>query len=431
MPPGLRIPPFLTIDFVDSPDDESIAQMHSSKSKRHSVGKELHQIGGKENLDGSYNFVVCNRLSDNFLDPIKAFQLCLRVLQPGGILYISTGSESNLTRYISDMQSKKSEIRILDSAANKDEKGELTYIIEKVDYIPEAIGILKENPEPEVEYSIDVVVPIYNAFEDVEKCIYSLLKHQDVYRIILINDCSADKRIKELFNTLRKYRCKKLEIVENKENLGYLKTANIGMKMSKKDVILLNSDTIVTTGWAKKLNQCAYSRHCIGIVTPFSNNGVECSIPEPSQDNEIPEGFSIESFAELVEKCSLNRYPELVTSVGFCMYIRRSVIDEIGYLDEKNFGLGFGEENDFSMRASRIGYKSVLCDNTFIFHKGAASFSTRRNALIQKSAKVLDQMYPDFWPAMHLFWQTKPLQVFRDNIKGALELHKMKRTSFQ
>jgi O-antigen biosynthesis protein len=377
--------------------------------------------------DEVYDFVICDKPLDNLTDSIESFQLWLRIIKPGGILYLTASIDGILSKYMSNLQS---EIKILDSASDLyGNDKEQIYIIEKANYTSKIVDILGANPNLNTEYTVDVIVPIYNAYEDVEKCLYSLFKQQDIYRIILVNDCSTDKRVKELLNILRKHQCERFKVVENKNNIGYLKTANVGMSTTKNDVILLNSDTMVTSGWARKLRACAYSRHCIATVTPFSNNGVECSIPNPGESNEIPEGFTIDSFAELVENCSINRYPELVTAVGFCMYIRRAVIDEIGYLDEENFGLGYGEENDFSMRATQKGYKNILCDNTFVFHKGGASFSHKRNALIQKSAMVLEKMYPDFWPAMHLFWRSKPLKELHNNIKRAIELRALTQNS--
>ncbi|EQD51719.1 family 2 glycosyl transferase, partial [mine drainage metagenome] len=167
--------------------------------------------------------------------------------------------------------------------------------------------------------------------------------------------------------------------------------------MTKKDVILLNTDTVVTPGWARKMRACAYSDDRIATVTPFTNNGRMCSVPEFLGNNEIPEGFTVETFAECVENASSNCYPELVTAVGFCMYIRRSVIDEIGYFDDINFEMGYGEEVDFSFRATCKGYKNVLCDNTFVFHKGRASFLDTQDALMEKNHKVLAGKYPELW----------------------------------
>jgi O-antigen biosynthesis protein len=165
------------------------------------------------------------------------------------------------------------------------------------------------------------------------------------------------------------------------------------------------------------MRACAYWNNKIATVTPFTNNGMMCSVPDFLKNNDIPEGFTIDSFAECVEASSLRQYPELVTAVGFCMYIKRNVIDEIGYFDEVNFGKGYGEEGDFSARACKKGYKNVLCDDTFIFHKGRASFLDGQESLLQKNHKVLGELHPEFWPAVARFERLKPLKGLHDNLK--------------
>jgi O-antigen biosynthesis protein len=204
---------------------------------------------------------------------------------------------------------------------------------------------------------VSICIVTYRARDLLRDCLRSI--HETVkslsFEIIVVDNHSEDgtlEMIKTEFHAVR--------LVVNDHNTGYTRPNNQAMRESKGSyILLLNPDTIVTLGWARKMRACAYSRQCIATVTPFTNNGTECSILELGQSNEVPEGFTIESFAELVENCSVNQYPELVTAVGFCMYIRRAVIEEIGYLDEENFGLGYGEENDFSMRATRKGYKNV------------------------------------------------------------------------
>jgi GT2 family glycosyltransferase len=344
------------------------------------------------------------------------------VVKTGGFLYLAVADATSLLKSMSYLQSDRSGLRIVDSATSVAD-GRQTLIVEKADYVSKIVVTLRKATEENganFEYPIDVVVPIYNAYEHLERCLYSLFKHQDMYRIILIDDCSTDKRVKELLQILQEHKGKRFEIVENEANVGFVKTANRGMQMVKGDVILLNSDTIVTSGWARKMMACAYANDRVGTVTPFTNVGGETSIPEFGQANEIPAGLTIDSFAELVEKCSFNRFPELVTAIGFCMYVRRAVIDEIGYFDEKNFGRGYGEENDFSMRAIRKGYKNVLCDNTFVFHKVGASFGHARDAHIVKSKPILEKLWPEFWPAIYLFWQLNPLKELQDNVKAEL-----------
>lgn len=300
----------------------------------------------------------------------------------------------------------------------------------KADYIPEILGMLKKGNLPIVsdkEGSLDVFVPIHNAYDDLLRCLYSLFSCQDVYGIILLDDCSTDTKVKDLLGTLKLHEREAFRIESNPKNLGYVKTANEGMRMAKNDVILLNTDTVVTVGWARKMRACAYSNDRIATVTPFTNNGGMCSVPEFLENNKIPEGFTVGSFAECVENASSNRYPELVTAVGFCMYIRRNVIDEIGYFDEVNFETGYGEEVDFSFRASRRGYKNVLCDNTFVFHRGRASFLDTQDTVMERHHRVLRKKYPELWGALRLFERSNPLKSNHDRLISEMKARGFRR----
>src|SRR5437660_892895 len=110
-----------------------------------------------------------------------------------------------------------------------------------------------------------------------------------------------------------------------------------------RDVLLLNSDTIVTAGFLDRLQACVYADQRTGIVSPLSNNATICSVPEIGQSNLIPEGSTIDSFGALLAESSLGLRPEIVTAVGFCMYVRDAVLARVGYFDEENVGRGHGE----------------------------------------------------------------------------------------
>jgi O-antigen biosynthesis protein len=295
---------------------------------------------------------------------------------------------------------------------------------EKGDYIPKILRMLEDGHQL-IDFDgkdpLEVVVPIYDAYHDFLRCLYSLFNYQDIYRIILLDDSSTDTRVKDLLRILKEHEQERFRIEENPQNLGYLKTVNKGMRMTKNDVILLNTDTVVTRGWARKMRACAYSDDRIATVTPFTNNGRMCSVPEFLENNAIPKGFTVDSFAECVENASSNRYPELVTAVGFCMYIRRSVLDEVGYFDDVNFEMGYGEEVDFSFRATCRGYKNVLCDNTFVFHRGRASFLDMQDAVMEKNHKVLAEKYPDLWAAIALFERSNPLKGLHNRLKKEMK----------
>lgn len=285
---------------------------------------------------------------------------------------------------------------------------------------------------------VDIVVPIYNAYEYTEECIKSILKYTNLqeHTLLLINDKSPDERIMPM---LQKYanenKDKNIVVLENKENMGFVKTVNKGMKYSENDVILLNSDTEVTKNWLEKIINCAYSNEYIATVTPFTNNGTIFSIPNFGVDNELPTNLSLEKFAELVEKCSEKIYPEVTTGNGFCMYIKRTVIDEIGIFDDITFEKGYGEENDFCYRALDYGYINVLCDDTFIYHKGTQSFKKEnmtqsRIELSKKHMKLLTDKYPIYVRKTDNFIFNNPFKEIQENININLAIYNKKRILF-
>lgn len=282
---------------------------------------------------------------------------------------------------------------------------------------------------------IDIIVPIYNAFEYTQECIKSVLKHTDLSlnRLVLINDKSPDEKILPM---LLKYKSensdKNIEVVDNEENLGFVKTVNKGMLLSESDVILLNSDTEVTKKWIEKITACAYSNEYIATVTPLTNNGTIASVPNFGIDNELPKNMSLDEYSQMIENISAHRYPQLTTGNGFCLFIKRSVIDEIGVFDDETFGKGYGEENDFCYRALDYGYSHVLCDDTFIYHKGTQSFkkenlTASRAALIDKHMALLKAKYPLYVNKTDLFLAINPLKDIQENIDLNIALYKKKK----
>lgn len=223
----------------------------------------------------------------------------------------------------------------------------------------------------------DIIIPIYNAYECVKACVESVLKNTnfDKAHLILIDDKSPDERMVPLIEKYEKENSKKITVLKNDKNLGFVGTVNRGMKYSKNDVLLLNSDTEVSGGgWLDRIIKCAYSDKAIATVTPLSNNATLASVPEIFERNELPKGYDLEKMNEVVQKYSDREYPEIPTAHGFCMYIKRESLEKVGYFDEKNFGKGYGEENDFCFRCFEYGYRHVLCDDVYVLHKESQSF---------------------------------------------------------
>jgi GT2 family glycosyltransferase len=276
---------------------------------------------------------------------------------------------------------------------------------------------------------VDIILPVYNGVDFLDPCINSVLENTDLTfnNLIIIDDNSTDSRVRDILQRLTNdHDGKNITIILNDINYGFVKTANMGMKMSDRDdVIMLNADTVVTKNWLNKLQKAAYLSPDIATVTPFSNNATICSIPRFDEINEIPPSFTVQSFGEFIENISLRYYPEIPTAIGFCMYMKRSAIRKVGFFDEKNFGKGYGEENDFCMKAMKMGYKNILDDSTFIYHKGGLSFSsTKKTKLVPKAVEKLDSIHPEYLPMVTRFINENPLKPIHDYINLRLSLTK-------
>ena len=274
----------------------------------------------------------------------------------------------------------------------------------------------------------DVIIPIYNAYDCLKPCIESVINNtkfdKDNY-LILIDDKSPDERVLPLLEEYKK-KYKFIKLLKNEKNLGFVGTVNKGMKESKNDVVLLNSDTEVTKNWLKKMSECAYSDNNIATVTPLSNNATLASVPKAFTPNELPTGMSLEEMADIVEKSAYNSNYEVLTGHGFCLYIKRSVIEEVGLFDEEGFGRGYGEENDFCFRCLDCGYRNVICDNTYIYHKESQSFSDDKKALIEEGLELLDKRYPDYRKLLNDWIPTKKICFIGNNISLSLGTKEVK-----
>ena len=286
--------------------------------------------------------------------------------------------------------------------------------------------------------NVDIIVPVYNAYEYTEECIKSVLKNTDLnkHRLILINDKSPDEKIMPMLQKyVRENEDKQIVVLENEENSGFVKTVNRGMCYSKNDVILLNSDTEVTNNWLEKMITCAYSNDYIATATALTNNGTIASVPNFGVDNDLPKNMTLEQYAKMIEDISLKRYPELTTGNGFCMYIKRNVIEEIGLFDDITFEKGYGEENDFCYRALDHGYTNVLCDDTFIYHKGTQSFKKEnltktRTAIIDDHMKKLRAKYPIYTTKTDQFLALNPIKDISKNVLLNTLIYKKRKVLF-
>jgi GT2 family glycosyltransferase/glycosyltransferase involved in cell wall biosynthesis len=267
---------------------------------------------------------------------------------------------------------------------------------------------------------IDIIIPIFNAYDSVSSCIQSVLEHSgDEVNILLIDDASTDFRIQLYLNELTTRGDKRLKILRNSVNAGFVRSVNVGMATSANDVVLLNSDTLVQSDWVSKLAFCAYSTPMVASVTPFSNNAEICSYPTFCRNTSV-NGLDTSTLCEAMQAVDDGIYPQLPTGVGYCMYIRRAAISAVGIFDAERFGHGYGEENDFCIRATQAGFKHLLCTSTYVVHHGAQSFQDQAKELKESHLQTLHNLYPQYKQEISEFVSTDPIEPFRDRIQEEL-----------
>jgi GT2 family glycosyltransferase/glycosyltransferase involved in cell wall biosynthesis len=278
-------------------------------------------------------------------------------------------------------------------------------------------------PPDRLPGAVDVVVPVYRAPAAFARCLASLLAHTDLSRdrLVLVPDGPQPPETEALLARAAAENPAGVLLLRTPERQGFVGAVNLGMAASDRDVILLNSDTAVTAGWLGKLQAAAYSAPEIATVTPFSNSATIGSLPRFLETNALPAGWDADRFAQRVEERSRRAYPRLPTGVGVCLYIKRKALDRLGLFDRASFGLGYGEESEFCMRALKAGFAHVLDDATFIYHEGQRSFGTSREGRVAAAHRAMRRLHPEYMATVAAFLRADPIQPLRERVLAGLD----------
>jgi GT2 family glycosyltransferase len=245
--------------------------------------------------------------------------------------------------------------------------------------------------------SCDILIPFYNGLNYLRDCIESIINNTDYpHNILLIDDGSDDYTKQQISQYVETY--PHISIQSHPKRLGYLKACNAGLRASTGDyIVLLNSDTYVLPGWLDRLIDCAESDKKIAIVNPITNMASILSVP-------MPPGLTVYTMGERISQFSQRRYPDVVTASGFCLFLKKEALAALGQFDEI-YGIGYCEESDYSMRAIDRGWRVVVADNAFVYHKGSGTFgqllrqehySRNRDIFDQRWEKLYDAHYNNF-----------------------------------
>ncbi len=267
---------------------------------------------------------------------------------------------------------------------------------------------------------IDVIIPVYKGLGPTRRCIESVLTHRqaDALEVVAVDDATPEPEIAAYLDGLAA--SGRVALIRHRENRGFVEAVNAGMSLHPdRDVVLLNSDTEVANDWLDRLAAAGRRSPDIGTVTPFSNNATICSYPFDGWTGGVPGTLGLERLDRLFASTHAGVSVDLPTGVGFCMFIRRDCLAAMGLFDARRFGRGYGEENDFCMRAAKAGWRNVLAADVFVFHEGAVSFSDERFTLMPMALAALLEVHPEYLDAVRAFIDANPAARLRSAIDEA------------
>jgi len=268
--------------------------------------------------------------------------------------------------------------------------------------------------------NLAIVVPVHNGTEDLERCLASLARHRPPNsEILLVDDASTDARVLPILRSFAAAQAN-VRVVEIAENRGFVATVNRGAAEAppEADLLLLNTDTEVTAGWATEMLEAMAEHPGAVVCCPLSNNATILSVPRFQQDTPLTFGLGPDDMANLVRAASgETRSVAIPTPVGFCMLIKREAWRRWGPFDEA-FGRGYGEEDDFGQRVQAGGGVVIGAVRSFVSHKGAVSMGNTPEVEARKrrNGQLLLSRWPNYNDRTRAWCRDNPMRPLHERI---------------
>lgn len=214
----------------------------------------------------------------------------------------------------------------------------------------------------------DIIIPVWDQLEATRQCMDSIVKHTSCpYRLIIIDNGSREKTSRYL-EEFKSSSGAAVTLIRNQTNLGFVKAANQGIRASGAPyVCLMNNDTVATDGWLTEIIKAMDSNPKLGLANPSSNTS-----------GQFPgKGQTIEDYAAGLKNLK-GQLQELCRCRGFCMVMKRSVVERLGVLYEI-YNIGYFEETDYSLRALEAGFGIARVKSSYVYHREGATFKTLKD----------------------------------------------------
>lgn len=234
-----------------------------------------------------------------------------------------------------------------------------------------------------------IIIPTHNKEEYTIRCIESIRRHTDGYLILWVDDASARESIEAVRHYLEK-EAVPYELIAKKENTGFAGAVNLGlaraMDLNSGFVVIQNNDTEVYEGWLDRMTDVAGRDPRIGAVGPLTSPCISWQAVDKLRE-EFGEFADLPSYhgdpaAYARQIAGLYAGQHLLVRkrlAFFSVLFRNDIVREIGMLSEE-YGMGFGEDDDYMLRLRQKGYYGAIAKDVFVFHNHNTTFREKYSA---------------------------------------------------
>lgn len=275
---------------------------------------------------------------------------------------------------------------------------------------------------------IAVVVPAYRDANLTLDCLRAVRRTMPPgTRLIVVDDATPEPDLAKALDDLVSHG--EIQLLRHGTNQGFPAAANTGMRAAMSlagtmDILLLNNDALVTKGAIASLRKAVQGRPDIGTATPLSNDATILSYPDHRGGNPLLDARALTGLAKLAARANRDVVVDIPTAVGFCMYIRRECLADVGLFRDDIFAQGYGEENDFCIRARHLGWRHVAAADVYVAHAEGRSFKhgalgAARKALIERNLAILERLHPGYHALIEAHGTADPLARARRRLDTA------------
>ncbi|HYP63784.1 MAG TPA: glycosyltransferase [Acidocella sp.] len=264
-----------------------------------------------------------------------------------------------------------------------------------------------------------LLMPVYRGLAQTRAALNSALAAAPKgAKLIVVDDCTPEPALARWLDRLAAE--DRIILRRHQSNLGFCAAVNSGLTLAKgRDVLLLNADILLPPGAIETLAQVAYTHAATGTVTPLSNAATICSYPNATGSNEMPGARETARLNALAHEVNGIAAVEIPTAVGFCMFIRHDCLQATGGFRGEIFAQGYGEENDFCLRARHLGFRHMAAPGAYVAHEGGVSFRAAARGLMRRNILILNNLYPGYQALVDAHAAADPLAPYRARLDEA------------